>query len=163
MALRLTTNVNELQELKTERDEIETKTSKEQSQIEDHVKDIYQGKLTADKIVLQRSRLSRRLHTGFLRAGLKKLPTGFQSLDASHPWLCYWLIHSLGLLGEYIPRDQADHIAKFLNDCQSPDGGFAGGPGQIPHLAPTYSAVMTLCSLGTEGAYKVVERPSLQR
>lgn len=37
-------------------------------------------------------------------------------------------------------------------------GGFGGGPGQFPHLAPTYAAVNALVILGTEEAYKVIDR-----
>lgn len=33
-----------------------------------------------------------------------------------------------------------------------------GGPGQLPHLAPTYAAVLALCILGTEEAYKAIDR-----
>ena len=38
-----------------------------------------------------------------------------------------------------------------------------GGPGQLPHLATTYGAVLALCTLGTEHAYAVINRPALQR
>ena len=34
----------------------------------------------------------------------------------------------------------------------------AGGPGQLPHLAPTYAAVLSLCSLGKDSAYKIIDR-----
>lgn len=37
-----------------------------------------------------------------------------------------------------------------------------GGPGQLPHLAPTYASVLALCSLGVPEAYKVIDRPALQ-
>ena len=30
-------------------------------------------------------------------------------------------------------------------------GGFGGGPGQIPHAAPTYAAILTLCILASDG------------
>lgn len=46
--------------------------------------------------------------------------------------------------------------------CQHPDGGFGGGPGQIPHLAPTYAAVNALVIIGTEEAYNVINRKKLQ-
>lgn len=46
----------------------------------------------------------------------------------------------------------------FAYRCQSEDGGFGGGPGQLPHLAPTYAAVNALCSLGTAEAYNVINR-----
>lgn len=49
----------------------------------------------------------------------------------------------------------------FVCRCQSPTGGFGGGPGQIPHLAPTYAAVNALVILGTEEAYNVIDRKKL--
>ncbi|KAJ8045277.1 1-phosphatidylinositol 4,5-bisphosphate phosphodiesterase beta-4 [Holothuria leucospilota] len=49
-------------------------------------------------------------------------------------------------------------IAQFIGKCQCPDGGFAGSPNQQAHLAPTYAAVLTLCTLGTEEAYRIINR-----
>lgn len=49
-------------------------------------------------------------------------------------------------------------MCQFLAHCQSPTGGFAGGPGQHAHLAPTYAAVNALCIIGTEEAYNVIDR-----
>lgn len=51
-------------------------------------------------------------------------------------------------------------VCQFLELCQSPEGGFGGGPGQYPHLAPTYAAVNALCIIGTEEAYDVINRYS---
>ena len=33
-----------------------------------------------------------------------------------------------------------------------------GGPGQMSHLAPTYAAVLALCTLGSKEAYDVIDR-----
>lgn len=33
----------------------------------------------------------------------------------------------------------------------SPLGGFGGGPGQLPHLLPTYAAVCSLAIAGNDG------------
>ena len=33
-----------------------------------------------------------------------------------------------------------------------------GGPGQLPHLAPTFAAILALSSLGRESAYRVIDR-----
>lgn len=49
----------------------------------------------------------------------------------------------------------------FIHRCQHPDGGFGGGPGQIPHLAPTYAAVNALVIIGTQEAYNVINRKKL--
>ncbi|GIY68381.1 protein farnesyltransferase subunit beta [Caerostris darwini] len=46
------------------------------------------------------------------------------------------------------------------------DAGLAlapGGPGQEPHLAPTYAAVNALCILRCEEAFNVINRPKLLR
>ena len=40
-------------------------------------------------------------------------------------------------------------------------GGFCGGPGQVPHLAPTYAAVNALCTIGTDEALSVINRQTL--
>ena len=52
---------------------------------------------------------------------------------------------------------------QILGKCQDPSGGFAGGPYQQPHLAPTYAAVNALCILGTEEAYNIINRKTLKR
>jgi protein farnesyltransferase subunit beta len=38
-------------------------------------------------------------HAGYFQQLLFRLPPGFVSLDASKPWLMYWTLHSLDLLG----------------------------------------------------------------
>jgi len=109
---------------------------------------------------------SRAEHAAYLRAGLGSLSSGYVSLDASRPWLTYWISHSLELLGPpYAIEDEAaDEVVSFLQRCQvSTTGGFAGGPhpGQIAHLAPTYAAINTLVTLGTPSALAAVDRTSL--
>lgn len=44
---------------------------------------------------------------------------------------------------------------------QCETGGFAGGPGQEAHLAPTYAAVNVLAIIGTKEAYDVINRTTL--
>ena len=106
--------------------------------------------------------LTREEHVAYCRAGLESLPAQMSSLDASRPWLCYWMTHSLELLGSPVDAHCAARLVDFLGTrCQDPDGGFAGGPGQLPHLAPTYAAVNTLVTLGTPEAYACVRRPEL--
>lgn len=81
-----------------------------------------------------------------------------KGLDCSRPWLCYWILHSLHILGESLENEEYSKIAGFLAKCQSEKGGFGGGPGQYPHLAPTYAAVNALCIIGTTEAYAVINR-----
>ena len=86
----------------------------------------------------------------FLKRGLRDLSGGYECLDASRPWLVYWILHSLELLEEPLSEEEKSSIVQFLSNCQDPDGGYAGGPGQVPHLAPTYAAVNSLVIIGTE-------------
>lgn len=44
--------------------------------------------------------LKRNLHVKYLIDGLYKLPSRYEFLDCAQPWLGYWIIHSLALLGE---------------------------------------------------------------
>ncbi|MCP4254287.1 MAG: hypothetical protein GY775_12930 [Candidatus Scalindua sp.] len=48
-----------------------------------------------------------------------------------------------------------------MKKCQQKSGGFGGGPMQFAHLATTYAAVNCLCDLGTEEAYRVIDRSVL--
>lgn len=81
-----------------------------------------------------------------------------QCLDSSRPWLCYWNLHSLQILGIRLEDEEYEKIVGFLERCQSPRGGYGGGPGQHPHLAPTYAAVSALCIIGTSEAYRSIDR-----
>ncbi|NWW95217.1 FNTB farnesyltransferase, partial [Rhynochetos jubatus] len=102
--------------------------------------------------------LQREKHLHYLKRGLRQLSEAYECLDASRPWLCYWILHSLELLDEPLPQSVASDVCQFLSRCQSPQGGFGGGPGQHPHLAPTYAAVSALCIIGTEEAFGVIDR-----
>lgn len=44
--------------------------------------------------------LKRSLHIDFLHDGLQQLPAAFVAMDASRPWLMYWSLLSLYLLGQ---------------------------------------------------------------
>jgi len=99
----------------------------------------------------------------FLKKGLRDLSEGYECLDASRPWLVYWILHSLELLEEPLSEEEKSSIVKFLANCQDPEGGFAGGPDQLAHLAPTYAAVNSLVIIGTEEAFSVVDRERMVR
>lgn len=103
------------------------------------------------------------------------LPASFVSLDSSRTWMIYWTLHSCDLMGHEpeeadcmsiidtieqcftettvsIPLESArdpilsDHsVAKDDPTVEVTAGGFGGGPGQMPHAATTYAAILTLC------------------
>lgn len=111
----------------------------------------------AGEVVLMRDK-----HEAFLLPGLGSLQGKFMSLDASRPWIIYWVLQSLDLLG-VLPMHLASRVSRTLASCQARTGGFGGGPQQLPHCAPTYASVLALLLLGTEEAYAVTDRALLYR
>lgn len=105
--------------------------------------------------------LQRDEHIKYLNEGLKQLGPSFVALDSSRPWLCYWIIHSMALLGESLDYQLESNAIDFLNRCQDPNGGFGGGPGQMPHLATTYAAVNSIVTLGGQKALSSINRDKL--
>jgi protein farnesyltransferase subunit beta len=49
---------------------------------------------------------------------LKKKMTCCCGFWCSRPWLCYWIIHSIALLGESIDDELEDNTVDFLNRFQ---------------------------------------------
>ncbi|XP_058778677.1 protein farnesyltransferase subunit beta [Vicia villosa] len=139
-----------------------TVSQRDQWMVESQVFHIYQLFANippnAQSVMLE---LQRDKHVEYLSKGLRHLGSTFSVLDANRPWLCYWIIHSFALLGEFIDDDLEDNTVDFLNRCQDPNGGYAGGPGQMPHLATTYAAVNTLITLGGEKSLASINRDKL--
>ena len=56
-------------------------------------------------------RLERENHIPYLKKGLESLSRWMMALDASKPWLTYWILHSLELLEEDL---SPEHIERFV-------------------------------------------------
>ncbi|CAK9824798.1 Protein farnesyltransferase subunit beta [Anthophora retusa] len=145
---------DEILEQKQDIEYYETASSQEQDSVERNVLEAYR---------IGQPILRKHLHILFLESCLTNLNEDHECLDCSRPWLCYWIIHSLQILGKRLSDSEYSKIAGFLAKCQSPEGGFGGGPGQYPHLASTYAAVNALCIIGTPQAYQVIDRKGLKR
>ncbi|XP_052196604.1 protein farnesyltransferase subunit beta [Diospyros lotus] len=100
-------------------------------------------------------------HIEYLYKGLRELGPAFGVLDANRPWICYWILHSIAMLGEPLDAKLEENVIDFLGRCQHPDGGFGGGPGQLPHLATTYAAVNSLITLGGQRSLLSINRGKL--
>lgn len=99
----------------------------------------------------------RQEHIRFLERSLRFLSTGYECLDSSRPWLCYWILQSAHLLNFKFSAEVLADVINFLSNCRSPTGGFGGGPSQLPHLAPTYAAVLSLCLIETDEALEAID------
>ena len=148
--------------LRLQLDGFETITSDEQTAVEESVEHIYsacQGRTRLkETFPLHKVR-----HISYLRKGLLRLSENFECLDASRPWLCYWILHSLNLLGDQISMEQQIRISEFLKSVQADTGGFCGNIGHLPHLATTYAAVSALASLDYEPCYDIIDTSKLQQ
>lgn len=119
-----------------------------------------EGIINADgKAVLMRAK-----HQAYLMRGLSGLGPGFVPLDASRPWIVYWILHSLDLLDAFPEENMQQRIVETIDSCQDPiNGGFGGGPKQLPHCAPMYASVLSLLIIGTPAAYSTIDRHALYR
>ena len=136
-----------------------------QLRVEQETTRIYQSRAASttgdvdESFVLYRDR-----HLKYLIQGLSRpLPEGFISLGASKPWILYWILHSIGLLGELdsVATETRESVVRLIDACQHSQGGFGGGPGQLPHVATTYAAVSALVTLGGEHALSIIRRDEL--
>jgi protein farnesyltransferase subunit beta len=64
--------------------------------------------------------------------------------------MIYWTLHACDLLNYKTTADERQAMVQTLQLFFHPrDGGFGGGPGQLPHAATTYAAVMALAILAS--------------
>ena len=103
--------------------------------------------------------LRRAQHAKFLLAQLGDLPAPYQVVDASRPWLFYWSLVGLSLLGEDV-FSYRDRLMETVRPLQNPGGGFGGGHGQLSHCACTYSTILALTTVGGLG---VIDRKAMWR
>ncbi|XP_020591858.1 protein farnesyltransferase subunit beta [Phalaenopsis equestris] len=141
-----------------------TVTQLEQFKVEEKVAEIYRVLFGAtahtQTLMLE---LWRDNHIEFLTRGLNQLGPTYHVLDANRPWLCYWIIHSIALLGESLGTELENNTVDFLSRCKDINGGYGGGPGQLPHLATTYAAVNTLVTLGSDTALLSMNREAVHK
>ena len=107
------------------------------------------------------STLARAKHIKFLKGQITgPFPKHFVALDASRPWMLYWALTALYLLGEDVTiyrRQVIDTLAPFQNE----DGGFGGGHGHFSHIATSYASVLSLITVGGSEALELVDRKSM--
>ncbi|KAI9700048.1 MAG: CAAX farnesyltransferase (FTase) subunit beta [Candelina mexicana] len=106
--------------------------------------------------------LERQKHVAFLHSSLGGLPAGFVGIDSSRPWMLYWALTGLSLLGEDVSQYR-ERVIYTLSPMQNPDGGFGGGHGQMSHCASSYASILSLAMVGGEEALSLVDRKMLWR
>lgn len=118
--------------------------------------------------------MNRKAHVSYLKKGLNGLGSWGAALDASKPWVLYWILHALDLLEVSLDsttiqrykqimkrRNRETHSIRSvatLKNWQLSTGGFGGGIDQLGHLATTYAAVNAIAITGTQEAYDLLDR-----
>ena len=142
----------------------DSETTVLQTELEDTIREIYL-KNGSNNESMEDARtpsslftLKRKKHVEYCLRNIRELHPTYISLNSSRTWIVYWLVHSLGVLGELeLDEDLQTDVVQFLSSCQHDSGGFGGGPGQLAHLAPTYAAMSALVTIGTKEAMAVVD------
>ncbi|KIX00949.1 uncharacterized protein Z518_10015 [Rhinocladiella mackenziei CBS 650.93] len=104
--------------------------------------------------------LEREDHINFLHDNLAEFPAPFVGIDASRPWMVYWALLSLYVLGEDISPFRS-RVVKTFYPMQNATGGIGGGHGQYSHLAGTYAALLSLALVGGDEAYSLIDREQM--
>lgn len=131
--------------------------------VEYTIKIIYRQFEKESSIDPELPKLKKSLHIKALKHWLKALPSNYACLDASRPWLIYWILHSLWILNDMPDTETLSYCVKAIKKFQHEEGGYGGGYLQYPHLGTTYAAVSALSIIGTDEAYDSIDRSSLQK
>ncbi|XP_061390297.1 protein farnesyltransferase subunit beta-like [Musca vetustissima] len=154
----------QLEAFKFDDEKVSTVTSREQQKTENSIEKCFDRYLQLRYLDGRRiTKFYREQHQRFLECMLHRLPPNYECLDSSRPWCVYWILQAAHVLNFTFSPETLEHVVQFLEKCRHPQGGFAGGPGQYPHLAPTYAAVNSLAMIGTPSAFRAIDRDSLER
>ncbi|KAI9931287.1 hypothetical protein ASPWEDRAFT_47477 [Aspergillus wentii DTO 134E9] len=99
-------------------------------------------------------------HIEYLYDSLEDYPAGFVGIDASRPWMVYWALAGLSLLGEGVSKFRQRILTTFT-PMQNPTGGFGGGHGQMSHCASSYAAVLSLAMVGGDEIFSLIDRKAM--
>lgn len=104
--------------------------------------------------------LDREEHVVYLQNALEEFPAAFVGADASRPWMVYWGLMGLYLLGEDV-TEYRSRVVKSFTTMQNLTGGFGGGQGQYSHLAGSYAAILSLALVGGPDTFSFIDRRSM--
>ncbi|KAI4108117.1 MAG: hypothetical protein LQ339_002389 [Xanthoria mediterranea] len=144
------------------RDELETETSASQDKTVQqclpllHAYDSSLGDFHPNDL----PKLDRAKHARFLHRSLQTLPAVAVGYDASRPWMVYWALTALSLLGENV-TPYRERVTQTFASMQNVEGGFGGGHGQISHCASSYAVVLSLAMVGGSDSLGMIDRKAL--
>ncbi|KAK5159090.1 hypothetical protein LTR04_005150 [Oleoguttula sp. CCFEE 6159] len=147
------------------RDELETATSLLQEKTIQECLPFLAGMDGDKKSTFERNshgipKLQREMHIDFLQFTLGHYPSHFAGIDASRPWILYWALNGLLLLGQDVGEYRL-RVIQTLTPFQNATGGFGGGHGQTSHCAASYAAVLSLAIINETDAHDMIDRKAM--
>lgn len=103
-------------------------------------------------------------HISFLRKALQGLPPFVTPVDSTKPWFLFWTLRSLEALNSLstLTPDISSKVVKYFEALKCPaTGAYGGSSAYMPHAATTYAGVCALLTLGTDEAYRSIDRARL--
>ena len=93
-----------------------TATSTEQGETERSIKGLLgtTAPLLSEDLTRPSTTLRKSEHAQFLASTFFKLPSSYVALDASRPWLVFWTVHSLDLMGVTLDAETKARWARLL-------------------------------------------------
>ncbi len=104
------------------------------------------------------TKLNREDHIEFLNGTIQNAK--YIPYDALRPWVVYWSLTGLSVLGEDVGKWR-DRVLETFSPMQNPSGGFGGGHGQTSHAAPSYAVVLSLAMVGGNESLDMIDRRAL--
>lgn len=101
------------------------------------------------------------IHINFLDKvlnGKKPLANHYQRLESGQPWLFFWTTTALSVLNYKLPFPA--YILAYLKEMYNE--GFQGSTYQLAHVASTYAAIGCIVNIGTEEAFKLVDKKQMK-
>ncbi|CAL9736832.1 protein farnesyltransferase subunit beta [Monosporozyma servazzii] len=92
-----------------------------------------------------------------------QFPPNLTALDASQPWMLYWIANSFKILEpEELTETLQRNIAQKLFTISPQGGPFGGGVGQLHHIAGTYASInaLSLCN-NIDGCWDKINRKAI--
>ncbi|XP_037945622.1 protein farnesyltransferase subunit beta-like [Teleopsis dalmanni] len=156
-------NFIEAKVYKFDDEKVSTVTSRDQKKTENSIEKCFDRFQQLRYLDPKVAKFYREEHQRMLESMIHRLPNNYECLDSSRPWNLYWILQASNMLSLNFSDELLEDVVQFLIKCRSKDGGFAGGPGQFPHLATSYAAINCLCMIGTNSAYVGIDRDSLTK
>ncbi|CCC68666.1 hypothetical protein NCAS_0B05820 [Naumovozyma castellii] len=144
--------------------ELETETTTDREQTLHDCMELFNSKDKKDA-TLNRDFLKMYLNLAFS----SKLPPQLTPLDASQPWMLYWISNSLKALNpewltDDFKRSLAQKLFKLVESDNSCGGPFGGGVGQLPHMAGSFAAINSLVVCDNiDGCWDKVDRKAIYK